>query len=520
MLDSLALIALIAPAGLAAVAIRAHARSASSPALVFAAARRGCGLAFGLAVAGALTVATVGPLESPVIGVAGVGLAIRLDALSLVMFALVTFVAAILVRFSRNYLDGDPRQAVFVGGLCLTVAAVLMLVLAGNLFQLVAAWIATSLALHRLLVFYPDRPGAVTAARKKFVVARLGDVCLLAAALLIWRGFGTAELSGVLAAARHAAETGVIPAGIGTATLLVVAAAALKSAMFPTHGWLLEVMETPTPVSALLHAGLINAGTFLVVRLGDVVLLQSSAQQMLLVIGGATALIASIAMIAQSSVKVSLAYSSSAHMGFMLFLCGLGAHAAAILHLVAHSFYKAHAFLSSGSVVEYVRGIGRPDESTPSPISILAGMAGAFGLFVALGTLLGVPMAERPASMALGAIFVMAITHLLARSVVGTFSAFVVARTALSATLVTLAFFVLEAGTHAILDGAIGVPPTASVGTRLVMLGVVAMFASVVWLQMELPARARQPRWRAMYVHFKNGFYANTMFDRLIGSFR
>jgi len=520
-MNALTLLALLAPLSLGGVALLARREPGRRPQRVLAASRAATLGSLALSMLAGLAVLAAGPLQSPVLGWGELGLGVRLDALSAVMFWMVAFVGVLIVQFSRNYLDGDDRQGAFLGGLCLTLAAVLLLVLAGNLFQLVAAWVGTSLALHRLLVFYADRPGAVSSARKKFIVARLGDVCLLGAALLLARAFGTADLGALLEAARGAGAAGAVPAGVGTATVLIAIAAALKSAMFPSHGWLLEVMETPTPVSALLHAGLINAGTFLVVRFGDVVMLHAPTMQLLMGIGGFTALFASAAMVTQTSVKSSLAYSSAAHMGFMLMLCGLGAHAAAILHLVGHSFYKAHAFLSSGSVVEYLRGLGSLQiETASSPLRVLGGLAAALTIFVGLGALLGAPMAARPASMVLGAVLVMATTHLLAKSVGEVPRASVIARTALSAAGVTLAFFALEGGASWILGGAVAAAPEPGAGTLAVMGLVVVAFAAVTLLQTQLPARATEPAWRAAYVHLKNGLYANALFDRMAGTLR
>jgi NAD(P)H-quinone oxidoreductase subunit 5 len=520
-MSSIAFFPFLAPIALVAVAVLAGRRPGLRPSLVLSVSRVVTIGVVGLSLLAALTVATYGATDSPTVGLGAFGFSLRLDALSAVMFWLVAVVGALIVQYSRNYLDGDPDQGRFVGGLCLTMAAVLMLVLAGNLFQLVAAWIGTSLALHRLLVFYSARPAALAAARKKFIVARLGDVFLVSAALLLADAFGTGQLTGLFEAAREARAGGGLPAGASLATILIVLAAALKSAMFPTHGWLLEVMETPTPVSALLHAGLINAGTFLVVRLGEVVVLSPAALVLLMLIGGFTALLASVAMITQSSVKVSLAYSSAAHMGFMLLLCGLGAHAAAILHLVAHSFYKAHAFLSAGSVVDYVRATGAHGmEPELSPSRVVLSLAGAAVIYLALAYFLGMPIATRPGALALGAVFVIAIAHLVGQSLANQPLPYVVGRTAVAAALVTLAFFTLEAASHWMLAAATASVPATGHGEMLVMALVVAAFGAVTLLQTMLPQRASSPVWRAAYVHLKNGLYANALFDRMVGTLR
>ncbi|MEZ4591965.1 MAG: proton-conducting transporter membrane subunit [Chloroflexota bacterium] len=462
-----------------------------------------------------------GPLVSPVIGWGEFGLAIRLDALSVVMYVLVASVGVLVVQFSRNYLDGDPRQLVFLGRLYLTVGAVLMLVLAGNLVQMVLAWVGTSLALHQLLIFYSDRRGAIIAARKKFIVARLSDLCFAVAAFLFARAFGTGDLGALTAAGRAALEAGSLPAGLGLATVLVALAAALKSAMFPVHGWLLEVMETPTPVSALLHAGLLNAGTFLVVRLGDLMFLYAPALHVLIIVGGFTAIFASIAMISQTSVKVSLAYSSAAHMGFMLMLCGFGAHSVAIMHLVAHSYYKAHAFLSSGSILDYIREMGGQEiKEAPRPFAVLLSLLTAAGIFVGIGTLLGLDLTKRPGETALGVIFVMATTHLLSKGLSGPLRGLVILRTGLAAVAVTLAFFALELSAAWILGDTVAVFPPPQPATLAVMVFMVVAFGLVILLQAMLPVMAKSPSWRAAYVHLKNGLYANAIFDRLIGALR
>jgi NAD(P)H-quinone oxidoreductase subunit 5 len=185
------------------------------------------------------------------------------------------------------------------------------------------------------------------AARKKFIVARLGDAALLAAAVLLVAAYGTADIGAILRAARAGAGGNLACCAAG----LLALAAFLKSAQFPTHGWLTEVMETPTPVSALLHAGVINAGGFLLIRFADVMLLAPGVLAVLLIVGGFTALFGGLVMLTQPAVKTSLAWSTVAQMGFMIFECGLGLFALALLHIVAHSLYKAHAFLASAGQV-------------------------------------------------------------------------------------------------------------------------------------------------------------------------
>ncbi|MBX5472240.1 MAG: hypothetical protein IRZ23_07245, partial [Acetobacteraceae bacterium] len=145
------------------------------------------------AVAFAVLLILGGPLRTETIGWRGAGFALFLDSLSTIMFLLVGFIGLIVLRYSRNYLDGDPGQGPFIRWLCFTLAAVLFVIVSGNLFQFFLAWVATSLSLHRLLLFYPERPNAVLAARKKFVASRFGDACLFAAMILIYRVFGSLD---------------------------------------------------------------------------------------------------------------------------------------------------------------------------------------------------------------------------------------------------------------------------------------------------------------------------------------
>ncbi len=519
--ETLALIGYLAPLALLMAAGLAALNLARTVEQTFQFGRAMSLGAFGLMLALGVVVFTTGPLVSPLIGIGEIGLTLRLDALSVMMAWLVTLLGALLIQFSRNYLDGDPRQKTFFIRLYLTLGAVLLMVLAGNLWQLVIGWIGASLALHRLLIFYPDRARAIRAARKKFIVARIGDLCLIIAAAGLAQTFGTADLGQLREAARVALESGVAPTGAVVAAVLIVIAAALKSAMFPFHGWLLEVMETPTPVSALLHAGLLNAGIFLVVRFGELVFLSTPALLLLIGLGGVTAIVASTSMITQSSVKVSLAYSSAAHMGFMLMLCGFGAHTVALMHLIAHSCYKAHAFLSSGSIIEYVRNTGSQKlDQPPSLPALLVNMAVAAAMFVVVATALGIDITKRPGETAMMIIFMAAVAYLLVKGATGKAALAVIARTMGMAALVTIAFFALEVTAEALLGQAVAVYPPLDPVTWIAVIIAVFTFVSIVALSAYLPALVRRPGWRAFYVHLKHGFYANALFDRLLDTLR
>lgn len=274
---------------------------------------------------------------------------VRLDALTAVMLLLITGIGAVILRFSRRYLDGEPGLPQYVRGFLATMACVALLVVTNDLPVLALAWMGSSLALHRLLTFYGDRAPALVAAHKKFLFSRVADLAILAAVALVWEATGTLRIDALLA---HAAALGHVPGALQAAGLLLAVGVILRSAQLPFHGWLIQVMEAPTPVSAFLHAGIVNIGGFVLIRLSGLFGRLEGAQTLLVVVGTATAVLAALVMTTRVSVKVALAWSTCAQMGFMLLECGLGAYGLALLHLVAHSLYKAHAFLSSGRAVE------------------------------------------------------------------------------------------------------------------------------------------------------------------------
>jgi NAD(P)H-quinone oxidoreductase subunit 5 len=490
---------------------RADARPRRIADLGFAAAL----LAFVLALAATAAVIAWGGLHTPTIGFAGGGLGLGLDALSAAMTLLVSFVGAAVIRFSRNYLDGDPRHGSFIQRLCRTVAAVLLLVVSGNLVLLLACWIATGVGLHGLLLVHPQRRAAVLAARKKFVASRIGDACLAIAAVLLFARFGAFDFATLFAAveAQGAAATGPL---VHAACLLVALAAILKSAQFPLHGWLLEVMETPTPVSALLHAGIINAGGFLVLRLSPVMVHSVPSLDLLAVVGAATALVGSLVMLTQTSIKVALAWSTVAQMGFMLLQCGLGAFAAALLHLLAHALYKAHAFLSSGSVIDIQRAAWTPLRAVrPHPARGVIALAAVLAATAGIAALFGAGITQKPGVFALGAIVGMGVMLWLANAIDAEPAAPVMLRALGGAAAVVGAWFALQRAAEHLFGAALAPTQALSGGTELAIVCVVlAAFAGVTLLQTELGARMRSPAWAALYVHLANGLYVNTLANR------
>lgn len=473
-----------------------------------------------VALAGDIAVVKFGLLESGTLAIKGMGLSVRLDPLSMLMLSMIAILGFVIIRYSQRYLEGDARHGAFIGRMSVTIASVQLLVLAGNLGLLFLAWVLTSLTLHNLLVFYKDRPRARIAARKKFIVARLGDACLLGAIILLYQEFGTGNLEAIFNAIKSG-SMGPAGAGWGTAAVLIAFAALLKSAQFPTHGWLVEVMETPTPVSALLHAGLLNAGPFLITRMAFVVNGTHYAPVVIILFAGFTALFSSVVHLTQPSVKTSLGYSSSAHMGFSLLACGLGVYPAAMLHLVAHSFYKAHAFLSSGSVIEKVRAakVSKPKRKG-SALRIVGGFVLAFVVYVGFALLWGIDPVDELALLATGAIVVMGLSQLITTALDSTGTWKGMLQTCLLAIAVATAFFSLEESMRFILTTQLPGLVQPNVMTTILIAVVLVAFGATVIIQILAPVYPSNPFWRAMGIHFRNGWYANALFDRMIGALR
>lgn len=450
---------------------------------------------------------------SPAVGYGVLTFASRVDPVSLTMLLLVSFIGWIVLRYAGTFLDGEARQGPFTGWMTATLAAVLLLVQSGTLLQLALSWVAVSLLLHQLLLFYPERIAARRAARKKFIVSRTGDVALIGALILLAVSFGTGDIGTILAAAR---EGHGLPLTLAAAALLAVAAL-LKSAQFPTHGWLTEVMETPTPVSALLHAGVVNAGGFLLIRFADVMLQAPIVLALLVMIGGFTAVFGSVVMLTQPAVKTSLAWSTVAQMGFMILQCGLALFPIALLHIVAHSLYKAHAFLSSGSAVETVASIRRPGPvAIPSAKAVGRAFLLALAIYAAIGLLFG--FADKPPqAMALGAILIFGVAYLIAQGLADAAPWALTWRTSLYSISAATAYFALQRIAEALMHGALPATPQPGPLEWALMLLAVVTFGVVAVAQSLFPLWAYHPAAAGLRVHLANGLYVNALFDRLLG---
>lgn len=336
-------------------------------------------------------------------------LGILVDRLSVLSVLLITSIGLIVQRYSMRYLEGDPKQGRFFTWLSFVLFSVTFFVVSRNLLILTLSWFMVSYGVHQLLLHFSERESAQKAAWRKFVISRIGDGILLVALVLTYQFFGTFELNRIFEMAANAESQSVLNffglslhpyALVGS---LYVLGAMTKSAQFPFHIWLPDTMETPTPVSALMHAGIINAGGFLIVRLSPLVGHASVSLHLLFVVGAFTALFAGLIYLVQTDIKRSLAYSTIAQMGYMMMQCGLGAFAAAMLHLIMHGYYKAHAFLSAAGRIEskpllYEKQSKLSHFQIPLPTRILAAVLSLLLLGASL-LLFQVDISEKPGGL-------------------------------------------------------------------------------------------------------------------------
>ncbi|MEJ8280637.1 NADH-quinone oxidoreductase subunit L [Pseudonocardia spirodelae] len=282
-------------------------------------------------------------------GSLSVDFGLRIDTLSLTFVLLITGVGALIHLYSVGYMSHDPNRRRFFAQLNLFVAAMLVLVLGNNFVMLYLGWEGVGLASYLLIGFYQDRPAAATAAKKAFLMNRVGDVGLAIAIFLLWLELGTLQYTEVFA------RIGEVGGGTVLAiTLLLLLGACGKSGQFPLQAWLPDAMEGPTPVSALIHAAtMVTAGVYLIARASPIYDLSPTGRLVVALIGVVTLMIGAIVGCAYDDIKKVLAYSTVSQIGYMILAVGLGpaGYALGILHLLTHGFFKAGLFLGAGSVM-------------------------------------------------------------------------------------------------------------------------------------------------------------------------
>ncbi len=278
-----------------------------------------------------------------------VDVGLQIDQLSMCFVLLITGVGSLIHIYSVGYMADDPDRRRFFGYLNLFLASMLLLVVADNYLVLYVGWEGVGLASYLLIGFWYHKPSAATAAKKAFVMNRVGDAGLAVGMFVMFATFGTLSYAGVFAGAPAASRGALTAMG-----LLLLLGACAKSAQVPLQAWLGDAMEGPTPVSALIHAAtMVTAGVYLIVRSNPLYNLAPSAQLAVVIVGTVTLLLGAVIGCAKDDIKRALAASTMSQIGYMVLAAGLGpaGYAFAIMHLLTHGFFKAGLFLGSGAVI-------------------------------------------------------------------------------------------------------------------------------------------------------------------------
>ena len=268
------------------------------------------------------------------------------------MMLIVSGVGGLIVLYSVGYMDGDPEERRYFAYMSLFVFAMLLLVQAGNFLILLAGWGLVGLASYLLIGFWHDRPEAVAAAKKAFVMNAFGDATMaLAFFVLIWQT-GTLDFEGAFAGASGMSSTAVNLVALG-----LLGGAVAKSAQIPLQTWLPDAMEGPTPVSALIHAAtMVTAGVYLIVRAHPIFELAPSIADLAAGLGALTLLVAGLIALVQTDIKRVIAYSTMSQIGYMFLGAGIGAYGNGMFHLLTHAFFKALLFMAAGLVIHHLAG--------------------------------------------------------------------------------------------------------------------------------------------------------------------
>lgn len=309
-----------------------------------------------LAAAAALALYLIEPAPA-LVAAGGRWGSLYFDPLSAIMAVAVSGISLVVHVYSNRYMAEEAGYARFFMLLDLMASAILLMVTAGDLITLLVAWHLIGITLYFLLGHDLQRPAAQRYAFWTFITYRFGDAPLILAAVLLYRAYDTVSLPLLferIAAAPEAHTAFGLPLPT-TVALLIALAAFARSAQFPLHTWLPYTMESPTPVSALMHAGIVNAGGFIINRFAPVFVYSGDVLHLVFAVGLVTAIVGSALMLTQNDIKKALGYSTMGQMGFMFVECGVGAFSLAIFHLIAHGLFKGTLFLGAGSVIAGAR---------------------------------------------------------------------------------------------------------------------------------------------------------------------
>ena len=283
-----------------------------------------------------------------------VAMQILVDPVSLTMMLIVTGVGGLIVWYSMGYMAGEDEERRYFAYMALFVFSMLMLVMGGNLLLLLVGWGLVGLASYLLIGFHHDRPEAVAAAKKAFLMNAIGDAAMALGFFLLIAKTGSLDFSTVF----DAAAGGALSSSTANLVALgLLGGAIAKSAQLPLHTWLPDAMEGPTPVSALIHAAtMVTAGVYLIVRTHPLFEAAPNVQHLAAILGAVTLLVAGVIALVQNDIKRVIAYSTMSQIGYMFLAAGIGAYGYAMFHLMTHAFFKALLFLSAGVIIHHLAG--------------------------------------------------------------------------------------------------------------------------------------------------------------------
>lgn len=438
-------------------------------------------------------------LSIPVAGhEAALGFGVLIDRLSLLLLTFISALGLVVHGYADRYLLGELGRARFLGGITLVVGAAGIQALSPGLAQFALAWVLMSVGIHRLMLHDPQRQSARAAAGVKFAVSRVADVAMIGAIVALLEGTGSTAFG----AAPVAGPALLI------ACLCLVFATVCKMALVPGQQWLIGTIEAPTPLSALMHAGAINAAGFLLVRCGGWFAAAPPAGDVLLLAGLLSAVVGPLVMWCQSDIKRSLAWSTVGQMGFTVVQIALGAPSAAILHLLGHGCYKANAFLRSGTVAAVVEVRPVPPAAGLALLAWAGGTLAAFAVLSGTYTVLVENPGQLPGGWALVTVQALALSQVLASPTSATFAWPLRLLVLLP---VALLYAVLVWAVEQLLAGVLPPLPTAPAQLAWaapIVLGALGAFWAV------MPSITGGPLLSTLRIHAANGFYLHLMLSR------
>jgi len=419
----------------------------------------------------------------------------HLDALSLVMICAVLFISTLIQRYSRTYLESDSQRLRFLLRMSLLTGCVVWLAMSGSLLMAYVAWQGISLTLYSLLNHFNTSPKANLAARQQLMTHLFGDLCFLAAVIIAYNVYGTTNFKIMFA---HYDHNDVM------ILWLILSALMTRCAQFPFYKWLINSMETPTPVSALMHAGIINVGGFLLARMGPMFTHEPSVMFAIFAIGLSTAWLGKFFMLTQADVKRQCAFSTMGQMGYMMMQCGLGCFASAIFHLIAHGFFKSYQFLNAGSVLNLSNCSSLKREPQKESVTTAYSVVCTFTL-IGLGYAISRLVTQHPLSPVLWLFTAVSIYSLSSNMIKDTRGIARLTCLAMLAGMVSI-YFLLLGGMAGILAGTlVSYTPTFD---GPIFIGLVALVFSVTLLKHVLPARVFERVMTKLYVlSFYKGQY-------------